>query len=194
MYKVIGTTKSRALRVLWMLNELGEPYEQLAFAPVTDLARQHSPTGKLPALIDGSEVLTDSLAILTYLADKHGKLTAPAGTIARAKQDAKALWIIDEIDTVLRLAGRLPEIVPDHHQTEKIESVLKLEFARATQTLSSNLEGEFLMGDTITIPDILACHCLTWAIGAKFPRMGKKSFLYAKALRERPAFRVAFKS
>jgi glutathione S-transferase len=194
MYKVIGTTKSRALRVMWMLNEIGEPYEQIKVTPGSDKARHYSPMGTLPALVDGEEILTDSVAIMTYLADKHGKLTAPAGTTARAKQDAVTLWIIEEIDSVLRFATKFAEILPKNDQAPTLKDALKREFSRAGQTLSSRLEGDFLMGNTITLPDILACHCLNWAIGAKFPRTDLKLNLYAKALRERPAFQAAFAS
>lgn len=194
MYKVIGTTKSRALRVMWMLNEIGEPYEQIKVVPRSDEARRYSPTGTLPALVDDNEVLTDSVAIMTYLADKHGKLTAPAGTIARARQDAMTLWLIDEMDTVLRSAAKFNVVLTANEPSTALQDTLKREFSRAAQTLSSRLEGAFLMGHTITLPDILACHCLNWAIGAKFPRTDLKLFLYAKGLRERPAFKAAFVS
>lgn len=45
MYKVIGTTKSRALRVMWMLNEIGQPYEQIKAVPRSDEARRYSSMG-----------------------------------------------------------------------------------------------------------------------------------------------------
>ncbi len=79
MYTVIGPVKSRAMRVLWMLEELGEAYNHIDAAPRSDEARTYNPSGKVPALIDGAEVLTDSMAILTYLADKHGKLHRTGG-------------------------------------------------------------------------------------------------------------------
>lgn len=194
MYKVIGTTKSRALRVMWMLNEMGEPYEQIKAVPRSEEARRYSPMGTLPALVDGDEVLTDSVAIMTYLADKHDKLTARAGTIARARQDAMTLWLIDEMDSVLRSAAKFSVLFSENHQAPTLQDTLKREFSRAAQTLSSRLDGAFLMGNTITLPDILACHCLNWATGAKFPRPELKLILYAKALRERPAFQAAFVS
>lgn len=77
MYKVIGATKTRAMRVMWMLEELGQPYDHLPCAPRSDEAKQYNPSGKIPALVDGDDVLTDSVAIMQYLADKHGALTAP---------------------------------------------------------------------------------------------------------------------
>ncbi|MEO0863627.1 MAG: glutathione S-transferase N-terminal domain-containing protein, partial [Pseudomonadota bacterium] len=85
MYHVIGTAKSRAFRVMWMLGELGQDYEVTPAMPRSEEIMAHNPLGKVPALKDGDDVLTDSVAIITYLADKHGALTAPAGTIARAR-------------------------------------------------------------------------------------------------------------
>ncbi|MDW3224026.1 MAG: glutathione S-transferase family protein [Paracoccaceae bacterium] len=191
MYKVIGTTKSRAFRVLWTLQEIGAPYEQIAAAPRSEEAMQFNPLGKIPALVDGDDVLTDSVAIMTYLADKHGKLTAPAGTVARARQDAMTFWLIDEMDAILWAAAKHSFVLPEHLRVPAAKEALKFEFEKSAAHLSERLEGPFLMGDGITLPDILACHCLNWAIGAKFPRTDDKLFQYAKALRERPAFQAA---
>jgi glutathione S-transferase len=63
MYKVIGTVKSRAFRVMWMLEELGQSYDLVAAAPRSDEAKQYNPTGKVPALLDSDDLLTDSVAI-----------------------------------------------------------------------------------------------------------------------------------
>lgn len=190
MYRVIGTTKSRAFRVLWTLEELGAPYEQIAASPRSDEAKLYNPLGKIPALVDGEAVLTDSVAIMTYLADKHGKLTAPAGTIARARQDAVTFWLIDEFDAILWSAAKHSFALPEEVRVPAVKDALKYEFEQAAANLSQRLDGPFLMGDEITLPDILACHCLNWAIGAKFPRTDDKLFQYAKALRERPAFQA----
>jgi len=191
MYKVIGATKSRALRVMWALEEMGEPYEHIAAAPRSDEAKAYNPSGKIPALVDGDAVLTDSMAIVTYLADKHGKLTAPAGTPARAHQDAMTFWLIDEFDAILWAAAKHSFILPEDLRMPAVKDVLKEEFSASATQLSARLDGPFLAGDTITVPDILACHCLNWAVGAGFPRVDEKLFNYAKALRQRPAFQAA---
>ena len=88
-YTVIGHPQSRAMRVIWMLEELGEPYELQPFRPQSDEVRALNPLGKIPVLKEGEAVLTDSVAICTYLADRNGRLTAQAGTLARARQDTK---------------------------------------------------------------------------------------------------------
>lgn len=191
MYTVIGGTKSRAFRVMWMLEELGQPYTLNPAAPRSEEARKYNPSGKIPALVDGDEVLTDSLAIMTYLADNHGALTAPAGTPERARQDALTFWLIDEFDAILWAAAKHSFIFPEEARVPAIKDSLKAEFERAAKNLSDRLEGPFLMGDQITVPDLLAVHCINWSIGAKFPRVDDKLNLWAKSLRERPAFVAA---
>ena len=191
MYTVIGPQKSRAMRVLWMLEELGEPYEHIPAAPRSEEAVRYNPSGKVPALLDGDAVLTDSMAIVTYLADKHGRLTAPAGTVARARQDALTFWLIDEMDAVLWAAAKHSFVLPEDLRTPAVKESLKAEFSASAEKLSAMLDGPFLMGDSLSIPDILACHCINWSVGAKFPRVDDRLFAYAKNLRERPAYQAA---
>ena len=191
MYKVIGATKSRAMRVMWMLEELGQPYEHVACGPGSDEAKKYNPSGKIPALVDDDEVLTDSVAIMQYLADKHGKLTAPAGTPARARQDAMTFWLIDEMDAILWAAAKHSFVFPEEQRVPEIKPSLKAEFARSARILSGRLEGPFLMGDEVSVPDLLATHCINWSIGAGFDRVDDKLGAWAKSMRDRPAFKAA---
>lgn len=192
MYKVIGPTRSRAFRVMWMLEELNQPYEHLPHAPRSDEAKAFNPLGKVPALVDGDHVLTDSVAIMTYLADKHGALTAPPGTPARAAQDAMTFWLIDEMDAILWSAAKHSFVLPEDQRLPAVKKVLQFEFSKAAEQLAARLTHPFLMGDEISLPDVLAVHCLNWSVGAKFPRLPEPLHDYAKRLRERPAFQAAF--
>ena len=81
MYTVIGTVKSRALRVIWMLEELDVQFDHIAAPPQSEGVIQVSPSGKVPVLVEDGVPITDSTAILQYLADKHGQFTHPAGTL-----------------------------------------------------------------------------------------------------------------
>lgn len=194
MYRVIGTVKSRAFRVLWMLEELGQPYELVNAAPRSDEARAFNPLGKIPALVDGDDVLTDSVAIMTYLADKHAGLTAPAGTPDRARQDAVTLWLIDELDAGLWINAKHTFILPEKMRVEGLKPTLHKEFQRNADTFAGMLDaagGEFIMGAHITLPDLLAVHCFGWAFGAEFPAIPDTLKDYTKRLRARPQFRAA---
>lgn len=191
MYKVVGRTKSRAIRVTWTLEEIGVAYEQVHAAPGSREAKLYHPLGIIPVMMEGETMLTDSVAIMTFLADRHGKLTHPSGTIARAKQDAMMLWLLEEMDTVLRMAKKQSFIPEQVRREPACREALKGRFAWAADVLSDNLDGDFLMGDEFTLPDILAGHCLSWAIGEKFYRPEGKLLSYLKSLRDRPAFRTA---
>jgi len=83
--KLFWCPQTRALRVLWMIEELGVKYDLVR----TDISADEdgnraelltaSPMGKVPAIIDGDVRMSESAAICIYLADKYagGKL-APA--------------------------------------------------------------------------------------------------------------------
>ena len=192
MLSVIGATRTRTFRVLWTLEELGVPYEHDPAPPRSEGAFAKNPTGKVPVLIDGEAVLTDSVAIMTYLADKHGKLIFPAGTRRRAEHDGMVQYIVNELDAVLWTAARHSFVLPEDKRLPEIKDSLRWEFGRAVAYLGKRLEDRtFLMGDTFTIADILAVHCAGWAISAKFPIPSDRFREYTEQIRARPAFQRA---
>ncbi|KAE9631041.1 glutathione S-transferase family protein [Parasedimentitalea maritima] len=193
MYKLYGTVRSRAFRVLWMLEELGEPYELIEAGPHHPEVLALNTSGKIPVLVDGDAVITDSTAMLTYLADKHGKLTSPAGTVDRAHQDALTHTLLDEFDSILWTAARHNmKYLPKEHQMPEIAASSKWEFERNLGRLADRFSGPFLQGDSFTIADIVATHCLNWALVADFPVSDKTLRSYAKEMREREGFKRAF--
>jgi len=191
MYRVIGTVKSRAFRVMWLLEELGQPYAVDPAMPQSDEIRAHNPLGKVPALVDGAHTLTDSVAIMTYLADKHSAFTAPAGTPERAHQDAITLWLIDEMDAVLWTAAKHSFVLPEKLRVAEVKPTLKKEFARNVGLLEEMITGDYLMGDAPSVPDILAVHCLGWSMVAGFEPLPDGIKAYSKRLRTRPAYIAA---
>jgi len=84
---------SRSQRILWLLEELGVPYEvkryqrdaKTMLAP-PELRKIH-PLGKSPVITDGDVTLAESGAIIEYLAEKYGeaRLLPPAGTPNRLR-------------------------------------------------------------------------------------------------------------
>ena len=84
---------SRSQRILWLLEELGLPYEVKRYQrdPQTMLAppelRAVHPLGKSPVISDGEITLAESGAIIEYLAGKYGegRLLPPAGTPERVQ-------------------------------------------------------------------------------------------------------------
>jgi glutathione S-transferase len=188
-YKVIGSVKSRTIRVLWMLEELGLPYEHVDAAPRSEEVTRFSPAGKIPVLVVDHVPITDSVAIMTFLADRHGGLTHTPGTIERARQDSLTHAIVDEFDATLWMAARHSFGLPEERRVPAVKDSLRWEFERAQEGFVPRMaeDGPFLMGETMTIPDILLAHCMAWAIVAKFP-VTEPFRDHARRLRDRPAF------
>ncbi len=190
MYEVIGAIRSRTRRVLWMLEEIGADYTRNAAAPHSDEARAINPTGKIPALIVDGTVLTDSTAIVQFLADRHGQFTFETGTIERAQQDGFTQLVLDEFDSVLWMAGRHTNYLPEDERIPEVRATCAKELARNMASLAPHLEEqEFLMGDVMTVPDLILAHCLDWAKSAGFEITEPVLRDYAKRLRSRDAYR-----
>jgi glutathione S-transferase len=93
MITVHHLNNSRSQRVLWMLEELGLPYEVRFYErdPRTLLApaelRQVHPLGKSPVITDGELTLAESGAILEYLVERYGqgRFAPAAGTPERIR-------------------------------------------------------------------------------------------------------------
>jgi glutathione S-transferase len=189
MYTVFGGLRSRTFRVLWMLEELGLTYTHNPAAPRSDEVRAHNASGKVPVLLVDDTALTDSVAIMTYLADRHDALTFKAGSLDRAQQDGHTQFILDEMDAALWTASRHSFILPEEMRVPEIKDSLKWEYQRSLNFLADRLgKGTFLMGDTVTIPDLLATHCANWAISAKFPEPPAALANYFDRMRDRPAY------
>ena len=192
-YTVIGHPQTRTMRVIWMLEELGEAYELQPYPPQSEEVRALNPLGKIPVLKEGDAVLTDSIAICTYLADKHGRLTAPAGTLARARQDALTQFVVDEVEGALWTAAKNTFIHPQELRVPEIKRVCRAEFATAMERAALFLgNGPWLSGDDFTLPDLLLGHCAGWARAAKFdlPADGPLAD-YLDRVTQRPAFLAA---
>ncbi|MCY3879135.1 MAG: glutathione S-transferase family protein [Rhodobacteraceae bacterium] len=192
MLEVIGSHRSRAFRVLWMLEELGEPYRHTAAKPHSPEVLRYNPSGKIPLLIVDDAVITDSVAILHFLADRSARMTFPAGSLERAEQDGWTHRILDELDACLWTAAKHSFVFPEEWRREEIKPALKWEFAGAVSRVAERMEdGPFLMGAGVTVPDILLTHCLSWARIAKFEHSEAKVENYFDRLRARAAYRKA---
>jgi glutathione S-transferase len=90
MITVHHLNNSRSQRILWMLEELGVPYEVKRYQRLPSMMappelKAVHPLGKSPVITDGDKTLAESGAIIEYLGDAygHGKLTPALGTPER---------------------------------------------------------------------------------------------------------------
>ena len=88
MIVVHHLNNSRSQRIVWLLEELGVPYQIESYRrdAKTNLAppelRSVHPLGKSPVIRDGDLLLAESGAIVEYLVERHGngRLMPAAGT------------------------------------------------------------------------------------------------------------------
>lgn len=194
MYKVIGNTNTRAMRVLWAMQEIGLNYDHLRINARSPEALKANFSGKIPSLDVDGIIINDSTAIITYLADKYNKLTFLPGTIERAQQDSFTQFILDELDAVLWTAARHSFVLPKELRVSEVKDTLRWEFAKSIKTLELRMgDGPNLMGEKFTIPDIILTHIGGWARVAKFDIPDGKLREYFRRQIKRPAYISAIK-
>lgn len=193
MYTLVGFPKTRAFRVLWMLEELGVDYEINPAAPRSPEAKKYNPSGKVPALVVGDDVIIDSVAICQFLADTHNALTAPAGTVDRARQDSWTQFAMDDIELPMWVYSKHAFILPEDLRSEAAQKACKFDFDLAMDAFAERLgSNTYVMGETFTVPDLLLGHCGKWAQngpGWKLPS-GPVADYFARVV-DRPAYQRA---
>ena len=117
--KLYEFAPTRSIRVRWTLQELGIDFEAV---PVNLLAGEHhspaflklNPAGKLPVLVDGDMVLTESIAIVLYLAEKYrDKGLMPADLQQRAQLMRWLLFTTTELEQPLWRMARHTRLYPE---------------------------------------------------------------------------------
>lgn len=180
---VWGASHYRTNRVLWMLEECGAPFDHrpvdIRKASQDELAevRRMNPRAKIPVLQDGSLVLAESAAILTYLGDHYGGsqgLVPPPMTRERANYDVWMFFLMSEVDSQCLYIHR-KHVGLKHLYGEAPVAVeaAREYFARQLQVIIDQLRdaaageeksGEtFLLGGTFMACDILLGSLLLWA-------------------------------
>ena len=172
MLKVYGFSKvnalargnTRDLRVLWALEEMQMPFELVGMDhPAHDLNsdayRRLSPFEQIPAIDDDGVVLSESAAILIYLAKKAGQLI-PAD---RAGEAQVVRWCFAAMNTVELplLTLLLMGFVTKDDEPKKYREFTLRWAQRHLGHLDRWLDGrEFAASDAFTVADILMAHAL----------------------------------
>jgi glutathione S-transferase len=170
MITLYGTPRSRALRVAWVLEELGVDWD-FSFVDMTKGAHRSAaflainPCGKVPVLTDDELVLSESAAICLYLAEKYGegKLLPLAGSNASGLHHQWVSFIITELEQPLWTLGKHKFALPEELRHPQIMPCAVWEFDKAAALAEAMLpESDFLLGDDVSVADILLAHTLMW--------------------------------
>lgn len=200
---VWGVGTSRTMRVHWMLLELGLEYEchpiwSRTGETQTDAFKRLNPRHKIPVLRHGSFVLTESAAIIQYLSEtfpNSTELYVPSDAVSRARLNEWCYFIISELDAsslyVVRRHDGLKQIYGE--APTAVESA-KSYFLHNIEAMASRIgsENPYVLGDQLSVADILLMTCLDWAAscGISLPETVSH---YRQRVALRPAYQAALK-
>lgn len=168
-----GPTQSRALRAMWMANELGVEFDVAteSFRGGETRTPEYlavNRAGHVPAIQDGDFSLGESCAINIYLAKKHGKLM-PSGLQDEARVLEWSFWVMTDVEkhalNFLFHAAALPE---DQRDASIVEQAVK-DLQWPLEVLNRHLDGrDWLVGDDFSVADLNVAAVLMWIRIARF--------------------------
>src|SRR5437762_7430237 len=167
--KLYGFPPTRSIRVLWTLRELSVEFEFVNVDPTKgELSRPEflavNPAGKLPVLVDGDLILTESVAIVLYLAEKYPeKGLLPADLTARAQVNRWLLFAATELEQPLWRISRHTALYPEDKRLPGDVVLARQEFKEMAAVLETHLQGrQFVVGDRATVADFVMAYTLDW--------------------------------
>lgn len=168
--KVYGVPPTRLLRALWLLNELGLDYEQVPVEPLSDETRSPAfralnPAGKVPVLVDGDVVLTESAAIQLYLAEKFPERgLIPEDIADRAQMYRWIFFLVTEIEQPLWRIARNTVVYPEERRVPADIGNATRDCKEMLAVLEGHMQKrEYLVGDHLSVADLNAAYTLDWA-------------------------------
>lgn len=203
MSKILfGMGVGRSFRTLWAAEELGLNYQyiQLVFAGKGEQGSQGetyktlNPQGKVPTFIDGDLVITESAAIVNYMAAQKPELglIPQEGSDERVKYDEMCFFILSDLEQPIWTKGKHIRFLPEPLRlADELADTLIYEFEKSQQALTMLMGGTtYAAGERFTMADVLLCHTLNWA--QRFNFSIEKSLLdYKNRLELRPAYQRA---
>jgi len=195
MLQLYGNSRSRAIRCLWMLEEVGRPYrlvEKTTRADDLQTAEylRLNPNARIPTLVDGDLVLWESMAINLYLAQKYDGPMHCASPEVLGIAAQWSFWAMLELEhlllNLLEHRALLAEFSRDASAVERNELLLK----KPLGVLNDALAGRsYLAGTSFTVADLNVAGILVWAKMARldlsaYPELAR----WLNACLARPAY------
>lgn len=161
---------TRSIRVRWMLQELGVNFEAVT---INLRAGEHrrpeflkiNPAGKVPVLVDGDRVLTESVAIVLYLAEKYPHTgLIPTDLKQRSQVYRWLLFTATELEQPLWRIARHTSLYPEPLRLPAEVALARQNFMAMVAVMEDQMQGcQFIVGNTVTIADFVCAYSLDWA-------------------------------
>jgi glutathione S-transferase len=197
MLKVFHSQGARSLRVLWLCEEMGIPYEtaEASFFKPSDEFKAVNPLRTVPAMTDGDVRMIESVAMMIYIMSKYGPTDLEVQPNEPGYADYLQFLLYGEAGVAAYgnplVATRF--MAPDDQKQNWTAGYLKNAIIKRLEFVADRLGGKpYLAADRFTAADISVSYIVT---GAKFAGIdadipaGVKT--YVDNLWQRPAFQRA---
>jgi len=192
MLKLYWSPRSRSFSALWLLEEVGEPYERVLTDISTGAQKKPeflkiNPMGKVPALTDGEACVAEAAAVCAYVVERYPdkNLAPPIGHPLRGRYLQWLFFSPGCIEpAILQIYTKLeiPSSTAAWGDATQVFDVLD-------QTLAKN---PWILGDEFSAADIMIGSGLYFAIRAFKLVASRPNFdRYLDACAARPAFQRA---
>jgi len=161
---------TRSIRARWVLQELGVEFEAVT---INMLKGEHrnpeflalNPAGKLPVLVDDDLILTESVAIVLYLAEKYpDKHLIPTTLAERAQLNRWLLFTTTELEQPLWRMARHTNLYPKEKRIPEEIAIARDDFLQMAPILDQHMhDRQFVVGNSVTVGDFVLAYTLDWA-------------------------------
>jgi glutathione S-transferase len=191
--KLYEFAPTRSIRARWTLQELGVEFEPIT---VNLLAGEHhlpdflklNPAGKIPVLVDGDLVLTESIAIVVYLAEKYrDRGFLPTDPVQRAEVNRWLLFTATELEQPLWRIVRHTRLYQEHDRLPGDVTLASKEFRAMAEIVERHMQQRrFVVGNTATVADFVLAYTLDWGNEVKLLDHCPKLLAYMEEMYARP--------
>ena len=194
MMKLYWAPRTRSFTTLWLMEEVGKPYERVLVNVAGGEQRSAdylaiNPMGKVPALQDGEAVMAAAAAICAYVAERNPEagLAPPLGDPLRAKY---LYWLffgpscIEPAMVQIGAKFEMNSVAAGWGDAQRVFDVLDAALAK----------GPWIVGDNFSAADIVIGSGLRFSVRLFKMVPSRPSFdRYLDACEARPAFQRAAK-
>ena len=191
---------TRSIRARWTLQELEVDFESIK---VNLRAGEHlrpeflaiNPAGRIPVLVDGDLVISESVAIVLYLAEKYpAKQLLPTEVKQRAEMNRWLMFAVTELEQPLWRITRHTALYPENKRLPADIAIASEEFKQMAAVLARHMrDRRFVATDRVTVADFVTAYTLDW--GNEFRLLddcpGLQAYIERMYARPRAAPRIA---
>jgi glutathione S-transferase len=165
MLTLYHAPRSRSSRIVWLLEEIGAPYElritdipRMDGSGAPDPANPH-PDKKVPALVDDGVLVTESIAIVEYLTDKFPEagLGPPIGDPLRGPYLTWLAYYAGVIEPIVTIGFAALDAHPMLQRTYRGRAEMDARIVAALRA------GPYLLGERFTGADLILASVAQWS-------------------------------